>query len=95
MVLPVTSGHVSNTSCESCVFCFLFVLVRVVACTVNSACLIINRCETSRFEPMNPAKRPIALPSHTRDVHGVNGCMIGLASEASNQRVKVLQMWAI
>ena len=44
---------------------FVFVLVRVVACTVNSACLIINRCETSRFEPMNPAKRPIALPSHT------------------------------
>ena len=22
MVLPVTSGHVSNTSCESCVFLF-------------------------------------------------------------------------
>ena len=66
MVLPVTSGHVSNTSCESCVFlCFLFVLVRVVACTVNSACLIINQCEISRFEPMNPAKRPMALPSHT------------------------------
>ena len=27
--------------------------------------LILNRCETSRFEPLNPAKRPIALPSHT------------------------------
>ena len=51
-----------------CFFVLLFVLVRVVACTVNSACLIINRCETSRFEPMNPAKRPIALPSHTRTI---------------------------
>ena len=26
---------------------------------------ILNRCETSRFEALNPAKRPIALPSHT------------------------------
>ena len=27
--------------------------------------LTLNRFETSRFEPPNPAKRPIALPSHT------------------------------
>ena len=31
MVLPVTSGHVSNTSCESCVFLF-FVRSRSSCC---------------------------------------------------------------
>ena len=34
-------------------------------CTVSSMCLTLNRCETSRFEPPNPAKRPTALLSHT------------------------------
>ena len=65
MVLPVTSGHVSNTSCKSCEF---VVRSRSSCCMYScmySGCLILYRCETSRFEPLNPAKRPITLPSHT------------------------------
>ena len=37
MALPVISGHVSNTPCESCDLSFA-VLVRVVVCTVSSEC---------------------------------------------------------
>lgn len=51
--------------CESCDFSFLVLSFELLYCIV--CFLILNRYETSRFEPLNPAKHPIhvALPAQT------------------------------
>ena len=65
MALPLTSGHVSNMPCESCDLSFAVLLFELLYVQLVVHVLILNRCENSRFEPLNPAKHPIALPSHT------------------------------
>ena len=65
MALPVTSGHVSNTPCRSCDLSLAVLSFELLYVQLVVRVLILNRCETSRFEPLNPAKRPIALPSRT------------------------------
>ena len=65
MALPVTSDHVSSTPCESCDLSLAVLSFELLYVQLVVRVLILNRCETSRFEPLNAAKRPIALPSRT------------------------------
>ena len=63
--LPMTSGHVSNTPCKSCDLSFVVLSLELLYAQWVLHVLISNRCETSRFKPLNPAKCPIDLPPHT------------------------------
>ena len=65
MALPVTSGYVSKTPCESCDLSFMVLLLELLYLQLVVRVLILNRCETSRFEPLNPGKCPTVLTSHT------------------------------
>ena len=46
MALPVTSGHVNNTPCESCDFLFVALSFELLYVKLVVRVLILNRCET-------------------------------------------------